>query len=275
LADWIISYFPSHTCYVEPFAGAASVFLRKRPAQFEVLNDLDGEVVNFFRVLRERSEDLIYAITSTPYSREEYEGAWETYDDDNDELERARRYYIRAWQGWSGKSSNSPCWRIQHTNNRGKSVVKDWNEVEHLSDIARRLKHAFIENDDALRVIKRFDQPNTLFYVDPPYLPETRTKRWAAAYEHEADREYHERLLDYLNEEIRGMVVISGYHSELYAERLGEWPRFEKRARTTNTSKQNTEIIWISPSAQTRSNLQLPLPLAQAGLPAYSVQGGA
>lgn len=208
LAHWIISHFPPHVCYVEPFCGAASVFLRKSPSEFEVINDLDGEVVNFFRMLRDRTEDLLHAIRCTPYSREEYGLSWEETVDD---MERARRYYVRSWQGWGGaKRESHPAWRSQHSNNRGKSVVMDWNELKHLDAIVQRLKQAFIENDDALDVIERYDQPHTLFYLDPPYLSETRTKRWReTAYNCEIDEDYHRRLLDVL-QEIHGMAIISG-----------------------------------------------------------------
>ena len=145
--------------------------------------------------------------------------------------------------------ANSPSWRYQHTNNRGKSVIKDWNSVEHLWAIVWRLKQAFIENDDALKVIERYDQPHTLFYLDPPYLAHTRTDRWKeTAYQHEIDVDYHQALLDKL-QTIRGMAVISGYPSTLYEEQLSGWQRIETTARTTNTSKTATETIWLSPAA--------------------------
>ena len=255
LAPWVISHFPPHGCYVEPFCGAASVALRKAPAELQVIYDLDGEVVNFFRILRERTGVLIYAILATPYSRAEYEDAWETCEDP---LERARRYYVRAWQGWGGgKGTKSGGWRFQTANNRGKSVVSDWNQVEHLPAIAQRLKQFFIEQDDALAVISRYDKPGTLFYVDPPYLPETRTERWATgAYQCEIDESYHARLLSVLNG-LQGMAIVSGYPSDLYDEKLAGWLRVEKRATTTNSEKVGTEVLWISPRAIQNSQLVL------------------
>lgn len=250
LAPWIISHFPHHTCYVEPFCGAASVFLRKPPAEFEVLNDLDGDLINFFRVLREHTDDLIQAIQLTPYSRAEYKAAFDT-EPFIDPLERARRYYVAAWQGWGGGKGTRPGgWRYQHTNNRGKSVVADWNQVHHLEAVVGRLKCAMIENDDALSVIERYDQPHTLFYVDPPYLSETRTDRWkTCAYQHEFDIEHHNELLDLLNR-IEGMAVISGYPSDLYTSGLSGWHRAETTSRTTNTPNVATEVIWISPKTE-------------------------
>lgn len=253
LAPWIISHFPPHVTYVEPFCGAASVFLRKRPAQIEVINDLDGEVVNFFRMLRERTDELIFAIQATPYSRQEYKLSWQPVEDS---LERARRCYIRMWQGWGGRNQTS-CWRIQHSSNRGKSVVEEWSQVEHLFNIAERLKMAFIENDEGIEIIKRYDQLHTLFYLDPPYLPELRSERWtSSAYRCEVDEHYHRQLLELLLEPLQGMVVISGYPSDLYDERLIGWQRVETTARTTNTSNIVTEVIWLSPSV---SENRLPL----------------
>lgn len=248
LAPWIVSYFPPHMCYVEPFCGAASVFLRKDPAEFEVLNDLDGDLINFFRVLRERTDELIQAIQLTPYSRAEYKAAFE--QPSADPLERARRYYVAAWQGWGGGKGTRPGgWRFQHTNNRGKSVVDDWNQIGHLEAIVSRLKATMIESDDALSVIKRYDQPHTLFYVDPPYLSDTRTKRWKdTAYQCEIDDRYHLNLLECL-QHIEGMALISGYPSELYENLLADWYRVETTSRTTNTSNVATEVMWISPAA--------------------------
>jgi DNA adenine methylase len=252
LAPWIISHFPQHDCYVEPFCGAASVFLRKSPAQFEVINDIDGDVINFFCVLREQTENLIRIILTTPYSRDEHRIAWEPLTG-LDPLEQARRYYVRSWQGWGGgQSLRQSGWRYQHSNNRGKSVIKDWNEIEHLWAIAWRLKQAFIENDDALKIIERYDQPHTLFYLDPPYLAHTRTDRWKeTAYQHEIDVDYHRALLDKL-QAIRGMAIISGYPSTLYEEQLSGWQKLETTARTTNTSKAATETIWLSSAATKR-----------------------
>jgi len=251
LAPWIISHFPPHTCYVEPFCGSASLFLRKPPAEFEVINDIDGEVTNFFRVLRNKGDELIRAILATPYSRAEFDEARIPVEDT---LERARRYYIQAWQGWSGFGSP---WRYQKRHHGGKSVINDWNAVEHLPAIIWRLKKAQIENADALEIVERYDQPRTLFYIDPPYLPETRSKRWRhGGYRYEFDEDCHQQLLARL-QEIQGMAIISGYPSELYERQLAHWRRVETRARTTNTANLGTEVIWLSPSVNKRGQLLL------------------
>jgi len=248
LAEWIIGNFPPHECYVEPFCGSASVFLRKPPSKIEVINDLDGEVINFFKMLREHTDDLINAINLTPYSRTEYVLAWKHADDP---LERARRYYVRAWQGFSGNTNAPTGWRYQRDSSRNKSIIDDWCEsADRLPPIVERLKHAFIENDDAINVIHRYDAPGTLFYIDPPYLHETRSrngKNNGANYRCEVDDSYHQSLLQAILGAI-GMVAISGYDSEMYNDTLADWHKCMKVARTQNTSVTKVEHLWLSPN---------------------------
>ena len=133
-------------------------------------------------------------------------------------------------------------------NNRGKLVLTDWNETAHLMAIVGRLKYAFLENDDALSIIARYDGPCALFYCDPPYLQDLRRPR---SYHCEIDEEYHCRLLERL-QTIQGMAIISGYPSDLYNEYLADWRRFETTARTTNTPNTVREVIWVSPAAAAR-----------------------
>ncbi len=248
IAPWIIEHFPQHTCYVEPFAGGANVILRKQPSQIEVYNDLDGDVVNFFRVLREQTSALLRAIELTPYSREELILAFERTDDP---LERARRCYIRSWQSWGGNSSQYHTgWRYQHSNNRGKSVVDDWN-ADGWWAAAARLKQVQIECDDAVAVIERYDQASTLFYVDPPYVHKTRSERGAQsrrAYKHEMTDEQHRALAEVLHK-VKGMVVLSGYDSELYRELYSGWDVRCMTVRTQNPGKKAVECLWLSPAA--------------------------
>jgi DNA adenine methylase len=252
LAPWIIEHFPAPTsieCYVEPFCGAASVFLQKTPSPIEVLNDLDGNLVNFFQILREHTTKLVRAICLTPYSRREYEIAWRSFENLNlDPLEQARRYYIRVWQGWGGfKPAHPAGWRFQRSGSRGSAATADWNRWDHLVCIARRLKDALIECDEALKVIERYDAPATLFYLDPPYLPSLR--RWGRdAYQAETDTTYHRALLERIRD-LEGMAIISGYPSELYDEYLPDWGRAEKLSRTTNYHHQARETLWVSPAA--------------------------
>ncbi len=254
LAPWVIAQFPEHVCYVEPFGGAMGVLLRKRASAFEVYNDLDGEVVNFFRVLRDQAEELVNAIRLTPYARAEQRLAFEPTDGLSD-LERARRLYVRCWQSHGGgRTQWRTGWRYQVTNTRGKATIDDWNETGHLAAIVARLKGVQIEAGDAFEVIRRYDSAETLFYVDPPYLEGTRSMRWGkAAYTCEMGSEDDHRRLGELLNGVRGMVVVSGKPSALYDE-LYDGNGWRRVQRTTPTDFQSftVECLWVSPRAAAR-----------------------
>lgn len=260
LASWIFGHFPPHTCYVEPFGGAASVLLCKPPAPFEVLNDRDAEVITFFRVLRERPADLIRALDLTPYARAELELAHQPAEDD---LERARRLYVRAWQCRGGPRSQwRSGWRYQHSDNRGSSVADDFAATDRLWTIAARLKRVQIECDEALAVIVRYDRPHTLVYADPPYLPDARSQRWRGkAYQHELTADDHRRLAAVLHQ-LQGMAVVSGYRSALYDELYGDWRRVTCQSQT-ETGRLATECLWLSPAVVARGR-QLRLAMEDA-----------
>jgi DNA adenine methylase len=259
LAPWLISHFPEHECYCEPFAGACSVLLRKVPARFECVNDLDSEIVNFFRVLRERPGELIQQIKLTPWSREEQLLAFEAAP--NDPLERARRLYVRSWQTRGGPRTQwHSGWRFHFrlTRMAPPNTLKHWQETAHLQTVAQRLLNVQIEHDDAIKVIKRFDAPGTLFYVDPPYLAHTRSQRWGEhAYIHEMTEQQHLELSEVLHN-IAGMAVISGYISPLYTELYGDWSVFSKNT-VNERAGPSVEYIWISPAAAERQQHVLEL----------------
>lgn len=246
LAPFILKHFPPHVCYVEPFGGAASVLLRKAPAFLEVYNDLGNDVVNFFRILRERPSELISAIDLTPYSRSEFLQAQETCADD---LERARRFYVWSWQGRGRGGVKEPGgWRFMSRNTRSQTPVDDWNNHNHLWAVAERLKKVQVESGDAVTIIKRYDEPTTLFYVDPPYVQDTRGRRWArSAYVHEYTDDQHRHLASVLRT-ARGMVVISGYPSPLYEGLYGDWRKVQRKASKDNGAKSAIECLWLSPS---------------------------
>lgn len=253
LSDWIIGYFPDHTCYCEAFGGGASVLLNKSPAYVEVYNDLNGDVVNFFRVLRERPAELFAAIDLTPYSRQEYLSS-QTMD--GDEVERARRFYAWSWQGRARAGVVEPGgWRFMSRDSRKYTPVDDWNNNQHLWAVARRLKQVQIENDDALSVIKRFDTPTTLHYVDPPYVQSTRGKRWSlAGYACEMSDDQHRELAAILRS-VEGKVILSGYPSPLYDELYPEWRRVDRLVYKDNGGGASTECLWISPNAVVQPTL--------------------
>jgi DNA adenine methylase len=257
LADWIIGFFPPHVHYVEPFCGGASVLFRKYPSVIETINDLDGRIVNFFRVLRERPDELIAAIELTPYAREELIIANGPMPDDP--VEAARRYYVLACMAFGGVQMRGTGWRyITNSHGRSSRVVREWRDVHKLELAVNRLRQVQIEHDDALAVISRFDTPATLFFVDPPYVHSTRTEA-RLRYAHEMDDAAHCQLAGVLNA-VRGMVVLSGYRSALYDELFADWKRIDKQV-TTNGNGMATESVWLSPRAH-----------GMAGLPLFQVQ---
>lgn len=259
LAEWIMSHFPAeHRCYVEAFAGGASVLLQKPHTSYEVLNDLDGDVINFFDMLRSRTEELIRAIWLTPYSREEWRRAREQQPA-VDPIERARRFYVRCWQSFgSGTGISSTGWRFQKggSDSGRADAVKSWNSTEHLWAVAERLKLVQIENDDALVVMKRYDGPKTLFYLDPPYVHSTRYESsHRKGYQHEMVDEEH-RCFAETARQLQGMVIVSGYQSGLYEELFHDWQCVTKETADIN-AKMQTECLWLSPSVSRIENLPL------------------
>jgi DNA adenine methylase len=241
MADWIISYFPEHQTYLEPFFGSGAVLFSKLRSNLETVNDIDGEVVNLFCIIRERPEELARAIKLTPHSREEY---YQSYLEVEDELERARRLIVRLWQGRGGRTSHRTGWRSMIEMN-GPLPGKEWLKFpEKISAVAERLIGVQIENQPAVELIKRYSRPNVLIYADPPYMLATRT---TSSYKHEMSEDDHEELLSVL-EEHPGPVILSGYSHPLYDERLKHWRRETKRAKA-EAGAIREEVIWINPIA--------------------------
>lgn len=255
IAPWIISFFPEHNTYVEPFMGALSVLLTKPPSKCEVANDLDSNVVNFFKVLREKPAELRRAIELTPFSREE---CYLSCKPIKQPLEAARRFYVRAWQTQHGAPHmGRNGWRF--TRVVGKEhrhySVDDWNDHDKIPSVVERLKNVQFEHDDAFLLIPRFDSPSALFYVDPPYLPSTRADRWRRnGYVHEMEEADHKKLAHLLHS-VKGMVIISGYPSPLYERLYSRWKMVatkthsSQRRASENAATERTECLWISPNA--------------------------
>ena len=252
IAPWIIATFPPHECYVEPFAGGASVLLRKPLSTIEVMNDLNNEVVNFFEILRNRPVELVRAIELTPYARAEYELSFEPTAEP---LERARRFYVRNRSSFgAGEGKSRTGFRFQTDNStRGTRIVDEWARVDNLLEAALRLKQVIIERDDAFAIMKRYDRPKTLFYVDPPYVWNTRSS--ADSYASELNDSDHGRLADTLKG-LTGMVVLSGYRSALYDELYTGWQRIEREVATNGKSKR-VECLWLSPNTTRIDRLPL------------------
>lgn len=253
LAPWIISHFPLHRVYVEPFGGAASVLLRKPRCYAEVYNDLDGDVVNLFRVVRatlgQIGPSLIDHLVHTPFARREFDLSYEHTDDP---VEAARRLIIRSFMGFgsSGAMGGSTGFRA-NSNRSGTTPAHDWsNYPDALERIARRINGVVIENKDAIEVMRAHDGPETLHYVDPPYMPATRSGGNANCikhkYRHELDDTGHARLLDALCA-LKGMVVLSGYPSPAYDRALPFWRRVETAA-LADGARARTEVLWLNPA---------------------------
>lgn len=251
LAKWIISQFPPHTIYCEPFCGSAAIFFRKPRSPIECLNDLNGDLVHFFRTLRSDPDGLIAQIELTPFALEEYELSWERTDDP---LERARRFYVRSWQSFSGDTATRSGWRRITSNSRGTTTTQDWRRLDGLRKAVDLLRHAQIDSIPALDCISKYDTPDTLFYLDPPYVHETR-KSVRHQYVHEMTDDDHRALVATLHQ-VKGMVLLSGYDSDLYRELYPDWTRLSK-SNTTNGNSTATEYLWLSPNAVALERLPL------------------
>ncbi|HXD37839.1 MAG TPA: DNA adenine methylase [Rhodanobacter sp.] len=252
LSGWIQQFFPPHKRYVEPFGGAAGVLLQKPRAYAEIYNDLDGDVVNFFRVLRNplaRSR-LIEQCTLTPYARAEFDEAWEPT---TEPVERARRIAIRAQMGFgsAGASKGITGFRIDTRRAYG-TAQQLWAEYPAaIAAAGERFTGVLVENRPAIDVMRQHDGADVLHFVDPPYMHETRVMNAgkAGCYRHEMTDEQHGELLDALLE-LEGYVVLSGYPSTLYRDKLSGWQFFETRSRISagRGTVLRTECVWINPA---------------------------
>lgn len=239
LAPWIIEHFTPHRIYTEAFGGGGSVLLRKPRSYAEVYNDLDGEIVNLFRVARDHGEDLKRLLYYTPFARDEFKMSYEPSDDP---IEQARRTVVRSFMGFGSNSHNKITGFRSNSNRSGTTPALDWrNYPEAFAAIIERLRGVVIENRDAVEVLRIHDTPETLHYVDPPYLPETRDA--GEDYRHEMTEQDHIELAAALKE-LSGNVVLSGYPSELYEGLYREWTRVDRGAFADGARKR-TECIWI------------------------------
>ena len=259
LAKWVISHMPEHRKYVEPFGGAAGVLLQKEPSYCEVYNDLDSEVVNFFRVLRDPalSQKLIEACVLTPYARAEFELAYESTDDP---VELDRRMVVRASMGFgsAGATKNTTGFRID-TERKYSTAMHLWSRYpENIAALGQRFSAVLIENRPAISVLQSHDADDCLHFVDPPYLPEVRARAKEKLYFHEMSREDHQELIEVLHS-LKGMVMVCGYESELYERAFKSWTKVSTTARISafRGTKTKTECMWLSPGTTNASNLSL------------------
>lgn len=264
LAPWIMSHFPPHRIYTEAFGGAAGVLIQKPRAYSEVYNDLDGDVVNLFSVIRDPNlrERLVHDLVTTPYARAEFEQAWKP---STDAVERARRLVIRAMMGFgsAGATKGTTGFRID-TKREYETAQHTWAMYpHHLAAVGRRLSGVLIENRPAIEVILGHDTAQTLHYVDPPYMHETRCritgKGSARGYKHEMDIDDHVALLDAL-QGVEGMVVLSGYASDLYDQHLMGWEKRTTKARISGGRGTGIreEVVWMNQSCWDALHASIP-----------------
>lgn len=281
-AERIADLFPPHDVYVEVFGGGGSVLLTKPRTKLDVYNDRDNGLVTFFRALRDEPERLLALLELTPYSRTEYDicrTTWYTIDDD---IERARRFYVAASQSFGGMVQGSVepgradghrhdgGWKrelsghsgIVHRTGRGwggekfgrmhlSRAASAANRVDHIWRFVERLRYVQVDNLDWRDCLDRYDAPGVLFYLDPPYVPDTRK---SGGYSHELTLADHEELVGRLLE-LKGDVVISGYDTDVYVPLVfaGGYHRVEweticsaSQIDAGDTRKARTEVLWLS-----------------------------
>ncbi|HEV7674354.1 MAG TPA: DNA adenine methylase [Candidatus Angelobacter sp.] len=253
LAPWIISHFPKHQIYVESFGGGGSVLISKERSYAEIYNDLDLEIVNLFRVVRDQGPKLIRAIELTPYAREEFNASFRP---SCRPLEQARRTVLRSYAGFGGNltritrdlTPQRTGFRDYSKKNRHAIPAQDWrNWPGALPNLIDRLRGVIIENRDAIRIITKHDSPETLHYVDPPYVHTTRRfdGNGHRGHRHELTDDQHRELATLLHS-VKGMVIISGYPCDLYDKELyPNWKRIE-RQHLADGARKRTEVIWLN-----------------------------
>lgn len=246
LSEWIISHFPIHETYVEPYGGGGNVLLKKERTKAEVYNDLDGEVVNVFRCARDHGPALKELLRLTPFSREEFKL---TYKAAKCPIETARRTIARSFMGFGGNAvtaKNGMTGFRGVCRGDGTLVAKDWKSyAECFELLIERMRGVVIENRDALEVMGMHDSPKTLHYVDPPYVFETRGDL-RHGYRHEMADFQHEQMAVFLKT-LAGSVIVSGYNCPLYQDLFADWQRVDRKA-FADGAKKRTESLWLSPN---------------------------
>lgn len=253
IADWIISYFPQHHSYLEPFFGSGAVLFNKPRSNIETVNDLDGNVVNLFEWIKKDPAKLAHEIYYTPYARQVYEEAFQAVPEDS--LGRAVNFYIRLNMGHGFRTNGEKVgWKNDVQGRERAYASQDWiNLPSKIMQAAERLRGVQIENRPAVELMQRFNYSNVLVYLDPPYMPDTRHGK---QYRFEMySKESHEELLDVAKKH-KGPVLISGYDSGLYNEMLKDWYREEKTCYSQVCSRKR-EVLWMNFYPQVQMQLEI------------------
>jgi len=242
IVNWIISYFPEHAVYLEPFCGSAAVLFNKTPSRLETINDIDDNVVNLFKVLRNphAAGQLCNLIELTPWSRTEYEHSRMMVT--NDPIEKARLYLVRSWQGIFGGQRYATGFK-HSVASQGPRCTNAWNILpDTLAEAGKRLKNVQVERADGIILIQKFDVPGSLVYIDPPYPQGTRKNR---LYTYEMNDSDHMKLLKVITECKNANIIISGYSCDLYDSKLTEWSKVTKNTRA-EAGQSRTECLWMN-----------------------------
>jgi len=262
LVKELIPLMPDHKTYVEVFAGGAALFWAKERSRIEILNDLNSGLVNFYRVLsdKEKFEEFQFRVELMPYSREEYLRCRATWNDAEDDVERAVQWFVVARQCFSGVWGGG--WAFERTEGRGgisKSVARYLSAIDRLPEVYKRIRGVQVENKDFRYIIKTYDSPNTFFYLDPPYV--TGTRKSKKVYVHEMTDDDHEDMVELLLR-MKGKAMLSGYESAIYGPlECQGWKRYDLEAMCTagigsvtkNTKDKRevrdtlkrTETVWV------------------------------
>jgi len=248
VAPWIIRHFPPHKSYIEPLGGSAAVLLNKPRSELETYNDIDGAVVNYFRMIRDEPFELSRVLRATPWARAEFEFAVDTFEASNDPIERARRFAVASFMSVSQRwreMENPGVRMLKNADGRYSKPAFDLERVAAgLNEIAERLTGVQIENRDWFNVAIEYANNDSLIYFDPPYPLETRGDRRGYAFEWDGDDHWNAVSL---LQQIPGFVVVSGYRCDLYDRLYADWPRFDSEPVLTNSGGSRVESIWLSP----------------------------
>lgn len=251
IAEWVVSHFPPHTVYAELFGGAASILMTKERAATEIYNDLDEGIVNLFRVMqdREKARELEYRLRYTPYSRYEL---FKAYEEPKDDIDAARGTIVKSFMGMAtgGAYRKGRVGFGLRLKGGICAAPAAWrNYADCIKDFCERMQGVIIENKDARILIPQLDTPDTLFYLDPPYVSD----KWysKSGYTNNGDENLQAEILE-LIKSIKGMAILSGYDNELYNAELKDWKKVSKETINVNNDPR-IECLWISPNAQRKT----------------------
>lgn len=273
LAKKIAAMLPEHQNYIEAYGGAAGLLLNKKPSKVEVYNDLSQGMVTLYRVIRDQPDELARVLELTPFARGEWQYCQKLYNSPEwfslSDIEKARVVFVSLEQSFNGQLKNSG-WRFGGPNHDSSVAQGFYAKLDKIAQVANRFKNVQIENKPALELLTQWDNSKTLAYLDPTYMPATRSQKTKSKndYEHEMTNDDHDALLSFcLNS--KSMIVLSGYYSEEYDQPLSNagWTRHDfnciassclvtdgngRKGRNNETAKR-VECVWVNPAARPRT----------------------